>query len=68
MIQGIGYTEDGKVWMAIMAEWNGERGKIVVNFTPAMAIDVAGALVKASDGASAFVKEVADVRNRTDLN
>lgn len=68
MIEGIGYTEDGKVWMSMLVTWNGEHGKIVATFTPEMAVDIAGLLVKASDGAKVHAKETIDVGNRSNLN
>ena len=51
MIDSIGYTEDGKVWMSMMVEWEGHQGKIVATFTPEQAVDLAGMFIKASDGA-----------------
>lgn len=64
MIESIGYTDNGLVWVSMLVDWEGHHGKIVATFTPDQAVDIAGKFIKASDGA----RETANVRDSSNTH
>lgn len=64
MIESIGYTDDGLVWVRLIMEVNKERQSGVLILTPEMARDVSGKLVQASNGA----EEKIGVRNSSNTH
>ena len=66
MIEGLGYTEDGKVWMAFAIIVNEQRGRAVLNLTPEEAKRAAENLIEAAEKAQKFLPievEAKNVRN-----
>ena len=44
MINGVGYTDDGKVWLGLIAELDNKKVQITDMMTPDIALEVAGFL------------------------
>lgn len=65
MIESIGYTDDGQVWVRLIMEINGERMGGTLMLKPAFARDVSRSLANASDQAEKAIG-VNDERNGTD--
>ena len=54
MIDSVGYSEDGKVWMSIYFRYEEQPVKMVVTMSQEQAREVSGSLTEAADGASKF--------------
>lgn len=51
MIESIGYTNDGFVWMRIMFEINGDKNSMIVTMNQEKAREISQMLIVASDEA-----------------
>lgn len=51
MIESIGYTNDGMVWMNVVFEHQGQRGNLVVQMTQDRAREISGVLINAANAA-----------------
>lgn len=51
MIESIGYTNDGMVWMNVAVEHQGQRGTMVVTMTQDQAREISHDLITAADEA-----------------
>ena len=56
MIESIGYTEDGFVWINVVFEQNGQRGTLVLTMPPDRVREVSKTLLTAADGAEKHIK------------
>ena len=63
MIDGIGYTEDGQVWMRLVIEINGQRGNGTLILKPDFAREVAKSLITSADKAAGFIPEKTNERD-----
>ena len=64
MIESIGYTEDGFVWMKVTFEFEKKPASMIVALSPDKAMEVSKILA----AASTEVKEKYGVRDSTNLN
>ena len=48
MIESIGYTEDGMVWVNIVFDNEGKKGTLVLTMAQGRALDVSKALITAA--------------------
>lgn len=56
MIDGIGYTEDGQVWMRLVMDIQGQPFHGMLMLNPVFAKEVAQSLVNASDKAAPYIE------------
>ncbi len=56
MIDSMGYTADGTVWMKLLVDINGTQSVGIVQITPEYARNLSQSLVEAANGAEASVK------------
>jgi hypothetical protein len=56
VIESIGYTEDGFVWMNIVFEREGQKGTIVLTMPPNRVREISKTLITAADGAEKHIK------------
>lgn len=64
MIESIGYTEDGYIWMKVVFEIENKPVSMIIALSQERAMEVSKILAAASTEA----KEKCGVRNSTDLN
>ena len=57
MIESIGYTDDGFVWMKILFEINGDKNCMIITVTQDKAREISDMLVLASDEAKRKVMQ-----------
>ena len=57
MIESIGYTDDGFVWMRILFDINGEQNCMIITVTQDKAREISDMLVLASDEAKRKVMQ-----------
>jgi hypothetical protein len=56
MIDSMGYTADGAVWMKLLMDINGTQSTGIMTITPEYARSLSRSLIEAADGAEASVK------------
>lgn len=66
MIDGIGYTKDGEVWIRLRLEINGEQGTCTLMLKTEFARKVAASLLTSADKAAGYLTEKTDERNSPD--
>ena len=57
MIESIGYTDDGFVWMRILFDINGDQNCMIITVTQDKAREISNMLVLASDEAKRKVMQ-----------
>lgn len=63
MIESVGYTQDGLVWIRILMDIRGEKMTGVLTLKPDVVGSLADSLKKAAEGAKVYYE-----RNSTDFN
>ena len=68
MIQNVGYTDDGKIFMTILIEQEGKKGQMIMELSCERALEVSRNLALAVERYKNQVVEVGNVGNRQNLN
>ena len=58
MIDSVGYTEDGKVWMDVLFKHEEQPVKIIITMDPEKARNVSSSLVEAANEAVKFEQKI----------